>query len=93
MLVADRGKLLASGVTASKGQKASIRIWHLASRSLVAELREHKNEVRVIAFSESSQFVASADSEKMVAVWRPSNKEIVAMKKEPEFVTLCFVRE
>ncbi|UCG01885.1 MAG: serine hydrolase [Candidatus Heimdallarchaeota archaeon] len=66
------GSLLASG---SDG--GTIKLWDIASRTLVRTLTEHTDDVRSIKFSPNGQILASACDDTSIILWNVSSGSVI----------------
>jgi WD40 repeat protein len=58
------GRLLASG-----SDDKTIKLWEVASGSLVRTLSGHTNDVRSVAFSPDGRLLASGSDDKTIKLW------------------------
>ncbi|XP_061467336.1 mitogen-activated protein kinase-binding protein 1 isoform X3 [Rhineura floridana] len=76
-------------VTGESGHMPAVRVWDVAERTQVAELREHKYGVACVAFSPSSKYIVSVgyQHDMIVNVWSWKKNVVVAANKVSSKVT------
>lgn len=62
------------GTLASSGSDGTVRLWNVATRQLMAELKGQREPVTAVAFSRDGKLLASAGEDDTVRIWNAASR-------------------
>lgn len=92
MIAAHEGAIYSSVVSpdgsllATAGQDQIIRLWDIAARRSVGELRGHTGEVNDIAFNSDGTLLVSGSDDRTARVWNVATRSTVLVLADPDAV-------